>query len=43
MTHLVLECADVIESALKDVAEVAAPFMDTSTKREALLRLTSSA
>ncbi|WP_248581126.1 HNH endonuclease signature motif containing protein [Nocardioides sp. InS609-2] len=41
MTHPVLECADVIDSALKDVAGVSVPFMDTPTKREALLRLTA--
>ncbi len=39
-THPVLACADAVEAALKDVADVNPGFMRTAEKREALLRLT---
>ena len=38
-THPVLACADVIEAALKDVADVDPVFMTTEDKATALLRL----
>jgi len=38
-THPVLACADAIETALKDVADVQVVFMDPGDKRSALLRL----
>jgi len=39
-THPVLACAQVVETALKDVGDVDPVFMRTEDKREALLRLT---
>jgi hypothetical protein len=38
-THPVLRCADVVEAALKDVADVDPAFMPTGDKRVALMRL----
>ncbi len=38
-THPVLACADAIEAALKDSADVQVMFMDPDDKRAALLRL----
>jgi hypothetical protein len=43
LRHPVLGCADEIEAALKDVADVSAGFMPTTAKREALLRLSTLA
>jgi hypothetical protein len=37
--HPVLRCADVVEAALKDVADVDPAFMPTGDKRAALMRL----
>ena len=37
--HPVLACAEAIEGALKDAADVQVVFMDPADKRSALLRL----